>query len=54
MAQDVVVKSPGGGVPPYKIDEMIGKRLLVDVLEETPLSFDNLEAVTHPQSNHAV
>ena len=53
-AQDVVVKSPGGGVPPYKIDEMIGKRLLVDVLEETPLSFDNLEAVTHPQSNHAV
>lgn len=35
---DIVMKSPGNGVPPWDIDSFIGRRLLSDVKEEQLLS----------------
>lgn len=37
-ASDIAFKSPGGGVPPYKFDEFIGKRLTRDVKEDEPFA----------------
>jgi len=39
-AEDIVAKSPGGGIPPYRVDDIIGKTLKADVDEEAPLSDD--------------
>lgn len=41
-AEDIVRKSPGGGLPPYKLDEIIGRQLAVDLEEEALLSIDQL------------
>jgi N-acetylneuraminate synthase/sialic acid synthase len=37
-SSDIVMKSPGGGLPPYELDRLVGRRLAVDVREEQPLS----------------
>jgi len=44
-AKDIVFKSPGGGLPPYYLDKIIGKRLKVDLPAETMLSFKHLESL---------
>lgn len=36
--KEVVVKSPGGGIPPYRLNDFIGKKLLVDLPAEMPFS----------------
>lgn len=36
-------KRPGIGIPPYKIDDVIGKTALVDITEDTLMDFDMLE-----------
>ncbi|HHM05981.1 MAG TPA: N-acetylneuraminate synthase [Gammaproteobacteria bacterium] len=41
--EDLVVKSPGGGLPPYRMGELLGKRLVVDVPQEVPFSMDHVE-----------
>jgi sialic acid synthase len=38
-AEDIVMKSPGGGLPPYELDKLIGRKLCTDVGEDEPLSY---------------
>ena len=40
--RDVVMKSPGGGIPPYDIDKVIGRTTLKPLHEDDFLSFDVL------------
>jgi N-acetylneuraminate synthase/sialic acid synthase len=41
-ADDIVMKSPGGGLPPYEIDRVVGRALAADVEAEQALSLDIL------------
>lgn len=41
-AADVVVKSPGGGMAPYRLDELIGKTLLIDLPAEVPFAAEHI------------
>jgi sialic acid synthase len=41
-AKDVVMKSPGGGIPPYELDKVIGRTTLKPLHEDDFLSFDVL------------
>ncbi len=41
-AQDVVIRSPGGGLPPYELEHVIGCRLLVPLAEEAQISAEHL------------
>lgn len=40
---DIVFKSPGNGLPPYRVKEIIGKKLKVDMEEETIISLEHLQ-----------
>jgi sialic acid synthase len=40
---DIVMKSPGGGLPPYELQRLVGKRLAVDVRAEQALSMNMVE-----------
>lgn len=40
---NVSFKSPGGGLEPYKVNEIIGKKLLVNLNEEDLIKFEDLE-----------
>jgi N-acetylneuraminate synthase/sialic acid synthase len=40
--QDVVMKSPGGGVPPYELDKVLGRVTLVPLHEDDFLTFEVL------------
>jgi N-acetylneuraminate synthase/sialic acid synthase len=40
--KDVVMKSPGGGIPPYELDKVIGRTTLKPLYEDDFLSFDVL------------
>lgn len=42
---DLSIKCPGGGMPPYELENVIGRTLLVDLAEEDALAFDNLAPV---------
>lgn len=42
-AKDVAIKSPNDGLPPYELDNVIGKVLKQDLREDDNLSFDILE-----------
>lgn len=39
----IIIKSPSNELPPYKINNIIGKKLKVDLPEEAPLSLEHLE-----------
>ncbi len=41
---DVAMKSPGDGLPPYELDRILGQRLTRSVTEDAALSFEALEA----------
>lgn len=41
---DIAIKSPAGGLPPYEIDKLIGKRLLKAVSLDHPLQFADVTA----------
>jgi N-acetylneuraminate synthase/sialic acid synthase len=41
--EDVAMRSPGDGVPPYELDRFIGRTLRHPVAEETALTFEVLE-----------
>jgi N-acetylneuraminate synthase/sialic acid synthase len=40
---DICFKTPANGTPPYHIDKIIGKKLKIDMDEESPISIDHLE-----------
>lgn len=40
--EDIAFKSPGGGLEPYKFNEVIGKKLILKVDEDEIISLDNL------------
>lgn len=42
-ADDVCLKTPYNGTPPYLLDSVIGRKLKVDLDEEVALSLENLE-----------
>jgi N-acetylneuraminate synthase/sialic acid synthase len=49
-AEDIVIKSPAdGGLPPYELDRLVGRRLRRPVAFEDFLTFDDVE----PASEHA-
>jgi N-acetylneuraminate synthase/sialic acid synthase len=39
---DIVMKSPGGGIPPYELDEVIGRVTLRVLHQDDFLSFEVL------------
>ncbi|MGE0444013.1 MAG: N-acetylneuraminate synthase family protein [Vicinamibacterales bacterium] len=41
-AEDIVMKSPGGGIPPYELDTVLGRVTLKDLYEDDFLSFEVL------------
>jgi sialic acid synthase SpsE len=41
--KDIVLKSPGGGLPSYHLNRIIGKKLKVELPEEAVLSLEHLE-----------
>jgi N-acetylneuraminate synthase/sialic acid synthase len=41
-AEDIVMKSPGGGIPPYQLDTIIGRMTLKPLYEDDFLSFEVL------------
>ena len=41
-AEDIVMKSPGGGIPPYELDKIIGRVTLTPLYEDDFLSFEML------------
>jgi N-acetylneuraminate synthase/sialic acid synthase len=43
-ATDIAMKSPGGGLPPYEIERLLGKPLSVGVAEDQPLSLGMVSA----------
>jgi sialic acid synthase len=42
-AEDIAAKSPGGGLPPYELDRLIGRTLRHPVSRDTALTFEVLE-----------
>jgi N-acetylneuraminate synthase/sialic acid synthase len=43
---DVAIKSPGDGLPPTELDQVIGRRLLCALEPDAPVVADVLEAST--------
>lgn len=41
--EDVVIKSPGEGIPPYELEKLIGKKVIIPMCEEDLFNFDFLE-----------
>lgn len=46
-AGDLTAKKPGGGLPPARIDSLLGRRLRRPLGPDEPLGEDDLESVTH-------
>jgi sialic acid synthase SpsE len=41
-AEDLLMKSPGDGVPPTALDSIVGRRLLTALEPDEPISFEML------------
>ena len=41
--QDIVLKSPGGGIPPYQMIEIVGRKLVRDLDEEEQIQLEHVE-----------
>ena len=41
--EDLALKSPGDGLPPYEIDRLIGLRLAVSLDEDDAVTFSHIE-----------
>jgi len=46
--EDIAMKSPGDGLPPYEYDKVIGRRLVHPVAEDQALTFELLEDEAQP------
>lgn len=44
--EDIAMKSPGDGLPPYKLDEVIGRVTLSPISEDENVTLENLDAKT--------
>jgi N-acetylneuraminate synthase/sialic acid synthase len=51
--EDLALKSPNDGLPPYELDNLIGKRLRSGLKADTNLSFDVVEESSAPLSKKA-
>jgi N-acetylneuraminate synthase/sialic acid synthase len=40
---DIAIKSPGDGLPPYELDNVVGRTLKISLLEDEDIHFDGLE-----------
>jgi len=49
--EDMVIRSPGGGLKPYEIDKLIGKKISSNVEEGTALSHSHFESREYNQLN---
>jgi N-acetylneuraminate synthase/sialic acid synthase len=47
------IKCPGGGMPPYELENVVGRALLVDLSEEQPLAFEHLGPAAAPVQSGA-
>ncbi len=45
LPEDIAMKSPGGGIPPYEIDNIIGTKLLEEVVEDKQFSASLLSKI---------
>jgi N-acetylneuraminate synthase/sialic acid synthase len=53
-AEDIAIKSPAdGGLPPYELDRLVGRRLRRPVASEDFLTFDDVEPAAEPAGAHA-
>lgn len=41
-ADDIAIKSPGDGLPPYDLENIIGSIVIVSMVEDESISYDNL------------
>jgi sialic acid synthase len=53
-AEDIAMKSPGDGLPPYELDRLIGRTLRHPVAEDTSLTFEVLEELLPEASQQPV
>jgi N-acetylneuraminate synthase/sialic acid synthase len=44
--EDIVMKSPGGGIPPYELDKVLGHATLKPLYEDDFLTFEVLSRTT--------
>ena len=51
-ADDIALKSPGDGLPPYELDRLVGRTLRHPVREDTALTFELLEELL-PEASRA-
>jgi len=51
---DIAMKSPGDGLPPYEIDRLIGRTLRHPVREDSTLTFELLEELLPEAQGHTV
>ena len=42
---NLTYKSPSGGLPPYEIDNVIGKVTLVDLEEDDLINLENIKSI---------
>jgi N-acetylneuraminate synthase/sialic acid synthase len=47
-AEDIALKSPGDGLPPYELERVLGATLARPLLEDDTLTFEHLEAAAEP------
>ena len=41
--EDLALKSPGDGIPPYELEKIIGKVLLKDIKEDENMTWENIK-----------
>ncbi|MBK9779886.1 MAG: N-acetylneuraminate synthase family protein [Anaerolineales bacterium] len=41
--EDIAIKSPGDGIPPYELDNLIGRKINSNLLEDQDISFEDLK-----------
>jgi len=53
-AEDIAIKSPAdGGLPPYELDRLVGRRLRRQLAFEDFVTFDDVEPLTEHAGAHA-
>jgi sialic acid synthase len=51
--QDIALKCPGGGMPPYELDNVIGRQLVVGISEDDALAREHLGEIVMPVASDA-
>ena len=45
-AEDIAIKSPGDGLPPYMLENLIGSTIINSIQEHDDFTIDNLNGVS--------